>query len=124
MTIQKELTDLFARVQDLPARIKLIEDQINAVDARMTALKDAGLIYASGHWKAGKYFQLVYPQKDGVRPSPTYIGTDEKKILAAQQGMERAKEYDELARVAQHLAGKVTDARYKLRELEAVLTLR
>lgn len=124
MNTSKELAALMARVQSLPTLITDLETQINAVDERMKVLKKAGLIYASGHWRAQKYFMLVYPQKDGVRPGPTYIGTDEKKIQEAQLGIERAKEYDQLTTVAQQLAHKVRDAKDALSQLERVLTIR
>jgi hypothetical protein len=124
MSTSKELANLLTRVQKLPAAITALDEQVRAVDERMRVLKKAGLIYAAGHWRAGKYFMLVHPQKNGVRPSPTYIGTDEKKILEAQQGIERAKEYDQLAQVAQKLARKASEARDALSQLERTLILR
>lgn len=123
MRTSKEIANLVKRVQKLPATLTALNDQVQAVEDRMRALKAAGLTYASGHWRAGKYFMLVYPQKNGVRPSPGYIGTDKQKILEAQQGIERAKEYDQLAQVARQLTRQVEEAKGALLDLERFLTL-
>jgi hypothetical protein len=120
----KDIAALMTRVQKLPEKIDAIEAQIHGVQERMQALKKAGLIYASGHWRAQKYFTLIYPQKDGVRPSPTYIGTDETKIQEALQGIERAKEYDRLKKIALEQASILSEASLSLSELESILTIR
>ena len=124
MSTSKELASVLARVNKLPLTISKLDEQICAVDERMHALKKAGLIYATGHVRAGKYFMLVHPQKNGVRPKPTYVGTDAKKILEAKEAIERAKEYDKLAEVSKTLAAKVRDAKDALGQLERALTLR
>lgn len=124
MSMSKNLAGLINRVEALPKLISDLEVQINAVAERMAVLKKDGLIYASGHWRQQKYFMLVYPQVDGERPSPTYIGTDPEKIQKAQLGMERAKEYDDLAKVAKSLEHKVYEAQIALTQLERALTLR
>lgn len=118
----KDIAALMARVQKLPAKIDAIEAQIHAVQERMQVLKKAGLIYASGHWRAKKYFTLIHPQKDGVRPNPTYIGTDENKIKDALQGIERAKEYDQLDKIANEQADVLSEASRALSSLESILT--
>ncbi|ELP8114103.1 hypothetical protein QTS20_004316, partial [Salmonella enterica] len=55
---------------ELPALIDALEVEIETVTQRMAALKKAGLIYASEHWRKDaegnpKYFYLLYPQQPG-----------------------------------------------------------
>jgi hypothetical protein len=121
-TKNKDIAALMARVQKLPEKIEAIEAQIQEIQQRMQVLKKAGLIYATGHWRAQKYFTLIYPQKDGVRPSPTYVGTDEAKIQQAIEGMERAKEYDSLEQICREKAVLLRDASMALASLERILS--
>ena len=87
---------------ELPALIQKMELNMDAVAIRMTGLKDAGLVYASEHWRKDhegepRYFYLIYPQKQGEQRRREYVGCDQHKIQQARAGIARAKEYDELS---------------------------
>lgn len=118
----KELVSIKGRVEQLPKLIDALSAKAKAIEARMAALKRAGLIYAKPHWRNQKYFLLVHPMVNGERPTPTYIGTDEEKIKAATDSIARAAEYDALAIQAEAYARQVGDAGRVLRELERALS--
>ena len=108
---------------ELPALIQKIELDMDAVAIRMTGLKDAGLVYASEHWRKDhegepRYFYLIYPQKQGEQRRREYVGCDQQKIDQARAGIARAKEYDELncslaklSRCAQRASNSLREAR-------------
>ena len=93
------------------------------VAERMAALEAAGLIYAAEHWRAGRYLYLIYPMVDGVRPSPTYIGSDPARIAAAQAGIERGARFESYKQEASRLAGQAGCVARQLRALLADLNL-
>lgn len=112
MAKKKETEELSRIVADLPKMIDALDKKIVAIVTRMDELKKAGLVYATEHWRRDnsgvpKYFYLLYPQQPGEKRRREYIGTDAAKIHAAQEGRQRAHEYDDLARDLRHLRGYV-----------------
>jgi len=79
----------------LPELIERNANEVERLAGEMKTLKKAGLIYASPHWRAKKYFYLIHPTNaDGRRRE--YVGTDPDKIADAHAGIERAEQYDAL----------------------------
>ena len=115
--------ELILLAGELPARIQKMELDMDAVAIRMAGLKDAGLVYASEHWRKDnegepRYFYLIYPQKQGEQRRREYVGCDQRKIEQARAGIARAKEYDELSgslaklsRCAQRASNSLQEAR-------------
>lgn len=96
----------------LPELIRALDAEIEKISGRMAELDSAGLIYATEHWRKGndgnpKYFYLLYPQQPGEPRRREYVGCDTAKIEDARAGIQRAKEYDELAAHMAALAGRV-----------------
>lgn len=87
----------------------------------MTALQQAGLIYASEYWRSDKYLYLIYPSRDGQRERK-YVGADEAKIAEAKAAMQRAKDYDSLAAQASAIERKLFGGCGRLREAVALLS--
>lgn len=106
-TKKNHTAELAKLAADVPSLIDTLEGEIAEVVAGMAALKKAGLIYATEHWRKGadgqpKYFYLLYPQKNGEPRRRDYIGCDAAKIEEARAGIVRAEQYDRLA--SQHSA--------------------
>ena len=106
-TKKNHTVELVKLAADVPSLIDALEGQIAEVVERMAALKKAGLIYATEHWRKDgdgqpKYFYLLYPQKNGEPRRRDYVGCDAERIEEARAGIVRANEYDKLA--AQHAA--------------------
>ena len=99
----KQLNSLAA---SLPGAIAKLDAELSAAKKRMALLKRAGLIYATKHWREGRYLYLVHRQHDGERKRE-YVGTDPRKIKAAQDAIARARDYDALAE--------------RVRQIEAIL---
>lgn len=97
----KQLNTLAA---SLPGVIAKLDAELAEAHKRMAQLKRAGLIYATEHWREGRYLYLVHPQQDGERKRE-YVGTDPKKIKAAQEAIARAHEYDKLADQVRQIEG-------------------
>lgn len=116
--IIKELDELSGK---LPSLIAAHAVRVADLAAQMAKLKAAGLIYASFHWREGKYFYLVYPVKAGDKRKRDYIGTDKEKIKAAQAAMARAKAYDALAVQLGQYEGFLMDSRRVLKHLVTTL---
>jgi len=76
-------------------------------------IKRAGLIYATEHWREGRYLYLVHPQHDGERKRE-YVGTDPKKIKAAQDAIARARDYDALAERARQIEATLYEGGQRL----------
>ncbi len=90
------IAELVELAGQLPALIAGHEAALAQARARLAELKTAGLIYATSHWREGKYLYLIYPQRDGRR-TRKYIGSDPKRIADAQAGIQRAAEFDRLS---------------------------
>jgi hypothetical protein len=120
-SIEAAVDRMIKRVNQVPVMLAAYLREIEAVDEEMRELKKAGLIYASPHWRKNKYFLLVYPQKNGTRPNPKYIGTDAKEIERALASIKRAKEYDKKAKKLNALNAKLLSIERALHGLESVL---
>jgi len=94
---KKLLKALTVQAGKLPDLIELNAKEVQRLNDQMRALKKAGLVYASPHWRAKKYFYLIHPSTADGRIRE-YVGTDRDKIADAQAGIERAAQYDELRR--------------------------
>lgn len=106
-TKNKHTAELVKLAADVPALIDGLEGKIADVAGRMAALKKAGLIYATEHWRKGsdgepKYLYLLYPQQPNEPRRREYVGCEVERIEEARAGIIRAVEYDKLA--AQHSA--------------------
>lgn len=89
-------------VADMPELIEALEAGIAKVVTEMAKLEEAGLIYATEHWRKDskgnpKYLYLLYPQKNGEARRRDYVGCVAKEIAAARAGVVRAQEFDKLA---------------------------
>lgn len=124
MEIQKNRTAaLIDLATDLLVLLATLEGQMVEVTEQMAALKQGGLIYATGYWRKDRnkqptYFYLLYPHKKGERRRRDYIGSDPRRIDEALAGIVRAHDYDNLAartlaftRCLQHVAEALHDAR-------------
>lgn len=106
----------------LPELIRGLDAEIEKVAGRMGELDRAGLIYATEHWRKGndgnpKYFYLLYPQQPGEPRRREYVGCDTTKIEDARAGIQRAKEYDELAAQMDALASRAQRVQGALRDV-------
>ncbi len=118
LTVVKELRTTLAA---LPSVIDGYVSTLAEIHKNMQALKRAGLIYAGQHWRAGKYFYLIYPDKGAGRVRE-YIGIDAKKIAAAKAGVERAEKYDQLALQSRNLERRLCEGRRVLNDALACLS--
>jgi intergrase/recombinase len=102
MAKTKETEELSIITGGLPEMIDALESKIMEIISCMDKLNNAGLIYATVHWRKDtkgdpKYFYLLHPQKSGEKRRRQYVGRDAVKIEAAQAGIQRAQEYAELS---------------------------
>ncbi|WP_272688280.1 hypothetical protein [Providencia sp. PROV041] len=112
---------------ELPALIDALEVEIQTVTQRMAALKKAGLIYASEHWRKDaegnpKYFYLLSPQQPGEPRKREYVGCDADRIEEARAGIARAKEYDECGAVLAGLNSRVHHVIQAMQDARRYLT--
>jgi len=91
--IKMILTTLRRHAGRVPSLIDQIDREVARITERMTALRKAGLIYASPYWREKKYFYLIHPTTTEGRKRE-YVGTDTAKIEQATAAIERATEYD------------------------------
>lgn len=114
-TKRKHTAELAKLAADVPDLIDTLEGEVAQVVANMAALKKAGLIYATEHWRKEKpanapkdaegepkYLYLLYPQQPGEPRRRDYVGCDAGRIEEARAGIVRAEQYDRLA--AEHSA--------------------
>lgn len=125
-TKKNHTAELVKLAGDIPGMIEALEGQIVQVAADMAALKKAGLIYATEHWRKDadgqpKYFYLLFPQKNGEPRRRDYIGCDPVKIEEARAGIVRAEQYDRLAEQAVALESRVRWIGDALREARRYL---
>lgn len=107
------MADAQGMVHKLPILLDQLANELTDVVRRMETLKAAGLIYAVEHWRkdaAGhpKYFYLNYPTHAGEKRRREYIGCDPARIEAAQAGIVRAGEYDQLAEKKAAIEARIT----------------
>lgn len=85
----------------LPTLMNAIEVKQRGLRNQMQRLESAGLIYATPHYRQGKYLYLLFPttrEKGKKSRSRVYIGSQSERISDALKGIERAKEFDRLKR--------------------------
>lgn len=120
MTESSQLTKLSGSTKKLGQLIDKATGERKSIERNMRALKAKGLIYASPHWRDGRYLYLLYPLVNGKPRRREYIGADPERIEAAQQAIERARQYDTLnqrlssldaaiSRAAQSVASAVSE---------------
>jgi hypothetical protein len=117
MAKNKIIAELEELSNKLPHLIEQHSARVNNIALQMDELSKAGLIYASTHWREGKYFYLVYPVKAGEKRRRDYIGTDKEKIEAAQASIERAKSFDVLALQLKRYGALLSESRRVLKHL-------
>ena len=115
------ITDVEGLTDQLPALIAAHKAELVSKQNAMKALQEAGLIYASEHWRDGKYLYLIHPSRDGQRERK-YIGADAGKIAEAQAGIRRGKEYDSISREVAQVERKLYQGADRLRDVVAFLT--
>ena len=123
MTMNKHhIENLEALAAALPDRIAQLDTAKNELDAKMRALKEQGLIYASEHMKDGKYLVLVYPMQPGEARRREYVGKDPQKMQEARAAIQRGKDYDMLAQRSRRLESILSDGLSSLQDGLRALT--
>jgi len=112
MSGTKQLRQL---ANSVPRLIDKIDVELQDVSRRMKALERAGLIYASEHWREEKYLYLIYPMREGDRRR-VYIGADAERVAAARAGIERGREFDQLAKKRREIESCMNNASSALRD--------
>lgn len=112
---------------DMPQLIQALEREIVDVATGMTELEQAGLIYATEHWRRDakgepKYLYLLFPQKSGESRRRDYIGCDPDEIEYARAGIKRAKQYDALTARYAVLTERVYTVAWALEDAQRCLT--
>ncbi|MDD2799868.1 MAG: hypothetical protein PHE96_00260 [Methylococcales bacterium] len=110
------INELEALANELPALITAQKSTLQVIEKQMTALKDAGLIYANEYWRDDKYMYLNYPTDGGGKRKREYIGCDPERIQAARDGMQRAIEYDRLSAETRRIESLLLQGKSRLRE--------
>ena len=126
-TKKNHTAELVKLATDMPGLIDALENQIDQVAKSMVALKKAGLIYATEHWRKDakgrpKYFYLLFPQKNGEARRRDYVGCDSESIEKARAGLTRANEYDIQAARYSALAVRVQRVAEALQDAHRHLT--
>lgn len=96
-------------IKQATALRRLLLDRIQLVAANtveMKRLDAAGRIYATPHWRDGKYLYLLHPGKgDGQRGAREYIGAKREAVHEALTKTWNAKNYDKLELRNQKICG-------------------
>ena len=93
----------------LPALIAQLDTARRDLAGQMQTLKDQGLIYATEHMKDGKYLTLLYPIRQGEPRRREYIGNDPERMAKARAAVQRAKDYDALAKEAARIDSQAAE---------------
>ncbi|OAI04903.1 hypothetical protein [Methylomonas methanica] len=115
------IEELEALANELPALITAQKTALQMAQQQMTALKDAGLIYANEYWRDDKYMYLNYPTEGDGKRQRRYVGCDPERIQAARDGIQRAQDYDRLLAETRKIESLLLQGKGRLRE--AVNTL-
>lgn len=115
--MNNQLTTLAKSATKLPVQFGNLEARRLAIARAMAKLKRSGLIYATEHWRNGQYLYLLHPSKVGEKRRREYVGADPKRIQLAQAAIQRAKEFDALARELRDVDGVAYDAAHLLTDL-------
>jgi hypothetical protein len=110
MTESSQITKLPSSIKKLVQCVEKAAEERKNIERSMRTLKAKGLIYASPHWRDGRYLYMLYPLVNGEPRRREYIGADPERIRAAQQGMERAQQYDMLSQRLNSLDAAVVRA--------------
>lgn len=113
------LTEVAAALLGVIAKLDAAK---NDLAQRMAALERLGLIYATVHMKDGKYATLLYPIQPGQPRRRKYVGRDPQKIVDAKDAIQRAKDYDELAKQGERLDMVLAQGYSSLQEATRELT--
>lgn len=120
----KDVANISALAAKLPDLIDKLDGELKDIAGRMAALKKAGLIYAGEHMKDGKYLVLLHPSQAGETRRREYVGKDPQKIQEARDAIQRAKDYDALAKQHEHLDLIVSRGYRSLQEATRTLSTR
>lgn len=110
------VSELEALAGEMPALIAAQKAALQVNERQMTALEDAGLIYANEYWRDGKYLYLIYPTETDGKRKREYIGCDPERIQAARDGIKRAKDYDRLSADTRRIESLLLHGKARLRE--------
>jgi len=78
-----------------PATLSTLRTHRAGLVQRIDALRRAGTVNATPHYRDGKYLYLIHPQRDGERRRE-YVGSEPTKVAAALGRVERFKESERL----------------------------
>lgn len=123
-TNMKNVANISALAASLPDLIGKLDGELKDLAGRMAALKKAGLIYAAEHMKDGKYMVLLYPSQSGETRRREYVGKKPGKIQEARDAIQRAKDYDALAKQYERLDLIVSHGYRSLQEAARTLSTR
>ena len=107
---KKYISSLNDAATRLPELIANVDAATAELTQRLAELKAQGLIYATEHWKDGKYMTLLYPIQPGQPRQRKYVGNDPAKVKEAQEQIQRAKDYDSIDRQLQCINGTLSEA--------------
>jgi len=115
----KDLIDELAKppyrnkLEKLTAILEHMEIINHNIRQEMQGLENAGLKYATPHYRAERYLYLIHPQHDGERIRE-YVGADPAKITAALDAINRAHQFDRLTEELKREEAKISTIEYQL----------
>lgn len=95
----------------------LLLDRIQLVSRNrreMQRLTDAGRIYATPHWRAGKYLYLIHPTGPDGQRVREYVGADHARVTDALAKVENARNFDTLATETERIERALRAVDYQL----------
>jgi len=94
-----DAAEIIEHANALKSHLLAAIQKVSVNTSRMKVLDDAGRIYATPHWRDGKYLYLLHPgrDQDGKRVRE-YIGANSDRIKETLQKVENARQFDELDR--------------------------
>lgn len=116
-TSKQYIASLANAATRLPDLISSFDAATTDLNRQLVELKSLGLIYATEHWKDGKYMTLLYPIRPGQPRQRKYVGNNPAKVKDAQEQIKRAKEYEAIVQQVQRIDGTLAEA---LRQLTSV----
>lgn len=97
----------------------LVMDRLQLIAANQTEMKRldaAGRIYATPHWRDGRYLYLLHPTDTTGRRQRKYIGAQPEKVAAALTQVNNARQYDELRRQTDRAEAALRLAEHQIRQ--------
>ncbi|MDO5693666.1 MAG: hypothetical protein Q4G70_14530 [Pseudomonadota bacterium] len=110
MTESSQPIKLAVYAKKVNVLILKVTEQRKCLEREMRKLRSKGLSYAKPHWRDDKYLYLLHPSKVGEPRRREYVGTDPKRIAAAQAAIGRAEQYDALAHQLRQVEGAIERA--------------